>query len=58
MLHGALLFGFKDPHHECFDQKKNCFGVDGYAIMPSASIQDICLFRGTLLINILVVIFV
>jgi hypothetical protein len=35
-----------------------CFGVDGYAVMPSASIQDICLFQGRLLVNLLVIIFV
>ncbi len=58
MLHPALLFGFKDPHHECFDQINVYFGVDGYAVMPSASIQDICLFQGIFLVNILVVIFV
>ncbi len=39
--------------------KKNvCFGVDGYVVMPSAFIQDICLFQRKILVDISIIIFV
>jgi hypothetical protein len=58
MLHGAFFLASRTHTINVLIKENVCFGVDGYATMPSASIQDICLVQGRLLVNISIVIFV